>query len=484
MRGEFMLDRGSVGPVARLSWALLLACSCGTNEESSKRADASAQATHDDAGAEQPGTVRRDAGAPSASSDAAVAAADASAPERDAQVPPPAPRLVLAYTGSGAQRGANANAGKLNIGHQFRVTQDGISLHELGVWDEGANGLHAPHTVTLFSLDALGNQAHATPVEGGSVVVPEGTAAPLSGGFRFAKLAVPLTLAQGNYAVIAYGLDADDPYGDGGNLPLSGTGIEHAAFVPYQFVGDASPAFPKGGDENSLCSASFRYESSRSPVLTILPLGDSITYGVGGTNAGYRSALRELLTQADVTFQFVGLAHDNPGMLPADQQHHEGHPGWVITSGTSGRDGLTDHLPTWLGPTGVTPDAVLLMVGTNDVNINYELDTAKQRLDALVSMIADQHTGLAPEARLFVAQIVPIVDANNDVPDNTKDPRATAYNQVVAEVVSEHAAKGERVRLVDMHAALAPADFSDALHPNDAGYAKMAKTWFDALMMP
>jgi lysophospholipase L1-like esterase len=430
-------------------------------------------------GATKPGRGDGSADAPDAApTDGAVPdmpdAAERDAGHRDAAVPL---KPLVSYAGGGARRGFAADNGELNIGHQFKVTQAGIVVRELGIWDEGANGLAEAHTVTLFALDQPGNAAQATAVPGGSVVVPQGTAAELEQGFRFAKLAAPLALPQGDYAVIAYGMDANDAYGDGGSLPLSDTGVEHGAFVPYQFVAAASPAFPAGGDMGNTVSVSFRYESQHMPVLKILPIGDSITFGVGGSNAGYRPALRTLLRAAGVDFQYVGSSIDFPGDLPGDQRHHEGHPGWVITRGSSGRDGLTDYLPTWLGPTGVRPDVLLLMIGTNDVDLDYDLANVEQRLHAIVSMISHAETGLAPEARLIVAQIVPI--ANGE-----KDARVQAYNTVVASVVSQHRGQGENVRLVDMHSALTLSDLNDALHPNDAGYAKMAQVWFDGIMAP
>ncbi len=208
-------------------------------------------------------------------------------------------------------------------------------------------------------------------------------------------------------------------------------------------------------------------------TLKIMPLGDSITYGVGGTNAGYRGPLYDLLTAEGMNFQFVGSATGNPGPLPASQQHHEGHSGYVITSGTSGRSGLTDNITAWLGTTN--PDIILLMIGTNDVNLNYQLATAPDRLSNLISMISNKATGLEPDATLVVAQIVPIVNDAQDV-------LVYAYNQGVAAVVAAHKALGENVMLVDMHSPLTDADMNDNLHPNNSGYDKMAQVWFDAIL--
>src|SRR5262249_2394062 len=157
-------------------------------------------------------------------------------------------------------------------------------------------------------------------------------------------LAKPIDLVKGTYAVVVYGLNSVDPYGDGGDTPPPGSGVAHAGFDPFEFTTAASPAFPKGGDNNDHSSASFRFEGTIVPTLKIMPLGDSITDGEGGTNAGYRKALYDLLVAAKVSFQFVGSAFDNPGMLPPEQTHHEGHSGFTIAAGTSGRSGISDNI--------------------------------------------------------------------------------------------------------------------------------------------
>jgi lysophospholipase L1-like esterase len=207
-----------------------------------------------------------------------------------------------------------------------------------------------------------------------------------------------------------------------------------------------------------------------------MPLGDSITDG--DTNAGYRGPLYTLLNNAGYSFQFVGSASDNPGALPStplDQRHHEGHSGYVITAGTSGRSGLTDNLNTWLGAGGTDPNIILLMIGTNDINLDYQRATAPQRLDNLVSMISNRNTGLKPNAHLIIAELVPIVDA-------TKDAWVQDYNLGIANVVFKHRnLLGENVSLVDMHSALTFSDFADTLHPNTSGYNKTAGVWFSGI---
>jgi lysophospholipase L1-like esterase len=377
--------------------------------------------------------------------------------------------LLPAFTGSAAK--PSANTGTRNAGHEFTVTGAGVVVRDLGVWDNGANGLVAAHAVTLFSLDKVGAGAKGTPVAGGSVTVPAGTTAALEAGYRFAPLAAPVTLAAGTYAVVAYGLNADDLPGDGGGLPLPVTGVADANFDAYEFIATASPAFPSGGDQNTHANASFRYESKVRP-LRIMPLGASITDGYLGTMAGYRGPLKKLLDDAKVTFQFVGSWTDNPGTvpLPREQQHHEGHSGYVIEAGTSGRSGIYNFRNEWLGPSGSHADVFLIIIGTNDVDLDYKLDTAADRLDALVTSILE----LQPKAKVILAQLPPINDAAEDV-------RCVIYNKAVASTVAAHQAKGEAVSTVDLHSAITTAELADKLHPSDVGYGKVAKVFFDAI---
>src|SRR5262245_22408358 len=61
--------------------------------------------------------------------------------------------------------------------------------------------------------------------------------------------------------------------------------------------------------------------------LTLMPLGDSITWGVGSsTGNGYRSALYDALAAEGYSLDFVGSGR-NGTMADPD---NEGHSGWLI----------------------------------------------------------------------------------------------------------------------------------------------------------
>jgi lysophospholipase L1-like esterase len=188
--------------------------------------------------------------------------------------------------------------------------------------------------------------------------------------------------------------------------------------------------------------------------IRIMPLGDSITWGVGSpSTSSYRAALWDRLTaQAGYAVDFVGSQRS--GALP--DTDNEGHSGWRI-------DEIAANVDGWLGT--YQPDVVLLHIGTNDMNQNYQVGTAPQRLAALVDRIlADR-----PAATVLVAKIVPALDA-------AIQSRIDAFNAAVPGALAGKA----RTRIVDL-TGLAAADLDDTLHPNDAGYAKMAVRWYTAL---
>lgn len=185
--------------------------------------------------------------------------------------------------------------------------------------------------------------------------------------------------------------------------------------------------------------------------LRVLPLGDSITDGVGSTTGnGYRKPLWDDLSAAGHSLDFVGTSRAGSMSDP----NNEGHPGWRIDQIADIADGSLARYK---------PNVVTLMIGTNDLNQNYQVSAAGDRLHALVDRIlADD-----PGATVLLANL--IVSTSSTVNSNW-----AAYNGQVAGVVQAEQAAGRHVRLVDMAHALSASDLSDSLHPNDGGYQKMA----------
>ncbi len=186
-----------------------------------------------------------------------------------------------------------------------------------------------------------------------------------------------------------------------------------------------------------------------------MPLGDSITDGFN-VPGGYRVNLWQRLATGGYTVDFVGSGFNGPTAL--GDHDHEGHSGWRI-------DQIDANIVGWLQT--YTPRTILLHIGTNDMNQNYNIATAPARLSALIDKIRAN----APAVELFVAQITPESDA-------TLASRVQAFNAAIPGIV---AGRDRLTHLVDMYSAITTADLADGVHPNATGYDKMAARWFTAL---
>jgi lysophospholipase L1-like esterase len=184
--------------------------------------------------------------------------------------------------------------------------------------------------------------------------------------------------------------------------------------------------------------------------LRVMPLGDSITWGIGSsTGDGYRGPLWNRLAADGHPLDFVGTGR-NGSMSDND---NEGHSGYKIHQVAA----LTDA-----SLTRYRPNVVTLHIGTNDLNESYQVSTATARLRSLV----DQITAAAPDATVLVASLVVSTSGS-------EEQYRAAYNQAIPQIVRDAQSAGKRVAYVDM-SSLTTADLADALHPNDSGFQKMA----------
>jgi lysophospholipase L1-like esterase len=230
-------------------------------------------------------------------------------------------------------------------------------------------------------------------------------------------------------------------------------------------------------------------EASAAPVA-IMPLGDSITAGDTLNTLDQGGAYRTQLWQdlgADITkFRFTGTQVSGPASL--SEKHHEGHVGFTIAfQPNSGYGNLTDNVQNYIASNPrLLPDVILLMIGTNDVNRNFEVDQAPAKLDHLISLISDLNIGFRPQAKLIVSSILPIDDANNqfrsDPADFSANARAIAFNATIPGIVTAHSARGERVFFTDIYSKFNVADIKDGLHPSPAGFNKLGDLWYSAIL--
>ncbi len=197
--------------------------------------------------------------------------------------------------------------------------------------------------------------------------------------------------------------------------------------------------------------------AEQSVGLRLMPLGDSITRGFKSTSDdGYRGPLYAALKNRGVALDFVGSQRAG-SMFDPDV---EGYNGYRINQIAA----LVDTaLATY------HPNLITLHIGTNDFGQNYQVATAPKRLAALLDQIITDD----PKVTILVAQLV--CNATPSV-----QTLIDAYNAKVAAIVQARAKAGKHVYLVSMKA-LTAADLADGLHPNDAGYQKMADAWDAAI---
>jgi lysophospholipase L1-like esterase len=183
--------------------------------------------------------------------------------------------------------------------------------------------------------------------------------------------------------------------------------------------------------------------------LRVMPLGDSITWGTRQSGNSYRDFLWNRLAAEGHALDFVGSGRNGPMADP----DNEGHSGWRIDQIAGIADSaLARH----------RPNVITLEIGTNDLDRLYEIPTAPDRLSALI----DRLTTDAPDATVLVGTLIISTSGN-------EEPLRPAFNAKLPGIVQAKQAAGKHVRLADM-SALTGADLSDALHPNDNGFSKMA----------
>ncbi|HEX2657588.1 MAG TPA: SGNH/GDSL hydrolase family protein [Polyangia bacterium] len=213
-----------------------------------------------------------------------------------------------------------------------------------------------------------------------------------------------------------------------------------------------------GGPSGSGGSTAFS-PCPASGTCTIMPLGDSITDGTG-FSGGYRVELfaKAIADQKNITF--VGSLSNGPDAVSGVTfpKAHEGHFGWTISQ-------VDDLIPDpALNP---APHIVLLHLGTNDINQNAG-PAAPGRLGSLIDQIVTD----LPDALVVVAKIIP---------EPAQAAAIDSYNAAIPALVQTRASAGKHVILVDQFTGFPSSELGDGVHPNQAGYARMAGVWYDAI---
>jgi len=213
--------------------------------------------------------------------------------------------------------------------------------------------------------------------------------------------------------------------------------------------------------------------------ISIMPLGDSITLGIGPSDLpedlnGYRRELWDLLNSSGYDVDFVGSLSNGTFV----EKQHEGHPGY--------RD---DQIATYIyGYLFNNPaNIILLHIGTNGL-AESEMDVVK-----ILNEINRYEDEKAVKIHVIIAHIINR-SCITDIPPCAESVTTTKFNNNVANMVQSRIDAGDNLlHIVNMEVdaglnyQLATdnplGDMADNLHPSHTGYAKMGDEWFvDGLM--
>jgi lysophospholipase L1-like esterase len=278
------------------------------------------------------------------------------------------------------------------------------------------------------------------------------------------SLACPSTLAvitAGSSTVVIY----DTPAATGGDAPVS-VACTPASGQPFQLgTTDVRCTATDGRGQSASCG--FAVQVSRVPTLSktrFLAFGDSVTVGIVSTvnpagtppyllrespNDAYPSVLSRLLS-ARYPSQALTIINGGKG-------------GERAVDGVGRASGLID---------AERPEAVLVLDGYNDLGIG-EAGIAP----GIAAVNEIVKTARFRGARVFLATLTP---PNRNATRGLSNSLITAFNDRLRAM-----ARGENAALVDLYEAMASQpdlyNSADGRHPNEAGYRKIAETFFAAI---
>lgn len=310
---------------------------------------------------------------------------------------------------------------------------------------------------------SLADEGEPVDAQGGGAGTATGAGSP-SGGTSAGMPTQAAGTSAGGGGSASAGANAGGAAGQGGTLGQAGAAGASTsggqAGSSAGGTGGASGGTSAAGAGGSGGSGSYRPCPTDGSACKILPLGDSITWGIQYDGA-YRVQLFSKALADGHKITFTGSVSNGPSMVSNQPfpRANEGHSGWRI-------DQITGLVPKPALDT--IPHIVLLMIGTNDVYAASGQATMPDRLGALL----DKLISAAPNALIVVAKITPLNNAGSSATIKT-------YNDAIPGLVQTRAAAGKHVILGDMNTGFTPAMLSnDGVHPNKSGYDFMGDTWY------
>jgi len=203
--------------------------------------------------------------------------------------------------------------------------------------------------------------------------------------------------------------------------------------------------------------------------IRIMPMGDSITFGIGETG-GYRKYLYDDLTKKGYKIDMVGPEGASRATFNGItyDDNHAGYSGYTIKyglgffSGQEGEGSLFNVLKLKDAVKKAQPDIITLIIGTNDMSGQHSTQSCTNDLHDLLDYII----GDMPSHCTIFLSTIPDLQTNNAA-------NVVAYNEAVKKVATEYANKN--VKFADIHGCMNGMNDmgTDKVHPNGSGYKKM-----------
>ncbi|KAK7409288.1 hypothetical protein QQX98_008528 [Neonectria punicea] len=191
-----------------------------------------------------------------------------------------------------------------------------------------------------------------------------------------------------------------------------------------------------------------------------MPLGGSVTYGVGSSDGnGYRRLLRDMLLTDGYQICFVG-SRKSGTMSNGD---NEGWRGYRLDQiDNKARRSVATLLP----------NIFTINAGSNDCIQDFRIDDFGQRMRNMLEYFWQT----SPTSTVVLSTL--IVNADKEV-----NSRVLRANDQLRELVKLTAGEQKRIILADINSPEGPklGDLVDGIHPGDQGYKKMAAIWFSAI---
>ena len=215
-----------------------------------------------------------------------------------------------------------------------------------------------------------------------------------------------------------------------------------------------------------------------SNAITILPLGDSITFGypTAATQGSYRQPLyNDLLSANDVTCAFTGsnVSGNNATTLnPAGtfpSPANDGFTGEVV-------NGIWGEFVAWVASPQYVPSALIIVIaGTNDMLAHTAPSTVLTTYASMLSSISTTLATFTPNAKCICCSIPPIDPAF----DATAAALVPTFNAGLPSVI---ASAGANFSFLDLNASLTLGDLIDGVHPNATGNSIIASVMQPAIL--